>query len=365
METIDTRLRRIMTAIELGRPDRVPAVLEYSGFAAHATGTLMADFLSSPARATEVMLQAYDLVGGGDAINYGTFSPYHLATLFGAKVRVPGHDLPPDEMWQVVEEELLRPEDYDLILEMGWPDFFTEFLEKRVFVDAREEILPHNLKPVDVRREWAEAGLPVLAGGDVTAPLELLCGGRSLLRFAQDCYAFPEKVERVMDEIAPHLAPRAIGSAKERGYPLVWVGGWRSAPSMLSPAMWDRFAWPYLRALTQEVVDSGLIALLHLDSGWDRELARFRELPGGRCILALDGETDIRLAKKKVGDHLCIMGDVPAGLLFTGSAEEVREYCRGLIRDIGPEGFILQSGCDIPTNAKVENVRAMVQAVLD
>jgi len=36
-----------------------------------------------------------------------------------------------------------------------------------------------------------------------------------------------------------------------------------------------------------------------------------------------------------------------------------------LIRELGPEGFILHSGCDIPANAKLENVKAMVAAALE
>ena len=42
--------------------------------------------------------------------------------------------------------------------------------------------------------------------------------------------------------------------------------------------------------------------------------------------------------------------------------EEVREYVYGLCRDIGPTGYIVASGCDIPTNARPENVRAMCDA---
>ena len=33
-------------------------------------------------------------------------------------------------------------------------------------------------------------------------------------------------------------------------------------------------------------------------------------------------------------------------------------------RELGPQGFILQSGCDIPANAKLENVQAMVAAAV-
>jgi len=131
---------------------------------------------------------------------------------------------------------------------------------------------------------------------------------------------------------------------------------------MLSPEMWNRFVWPYFRALVEEVVDAGLIALLHLDSNWDRELERFLELPRGKCIMATDGTTDIFRAKEILGGHMCLMGDVPAALLSQGSPDEVYSYCAWLIEELGPDGFILQSGCDIPTDAKLSNVQAMVHA---
>ncbi|MCJ7687073.1 MAG: hypothetical protein MUO68_22565, partial [Desulfobacteraceae bacterium] len=149
---------------------------------------------------------------------------------------------------------------------------------------------------------------------------------------------------------------------KMEDYDRILDMGWRSAPAMLAAAMWDRFVWPYFKRLVNEVIDAGLIALLHLDSSWDRELARFRELPKGRCIMATDGETDLFKAKEILGDHMCLMGDVPATMQCLGSSDEVYEYSTRLIRELGPEGFILQSGCDIAANAKLENVRAMVAA---
>ena len=358
------RTQRIMDAVALKKPDRVPVVLEYAGFAAQATGTVMADFLSSPARATEVMMAAYDLVGGGDAINYGSFAPHGLSRLFLSKVRVPGQDLPDDEMWQVVETELLKPGDYDSIVEMGWPAFFDQFMTQRIKPGQGRGRGGDKPRPINIREAWAGIGVPVLSGGDISPPLELLCGGRSLLGFSNDLYKIPDKIEAAMEEIVGHLSGPACRQAKENGYPAVWVGGWRAAPAMLSPAVWDRFAWPYFRRLVREVTDQGLIALLHLDSDWTRELKRFRELPQGRCIMATDGDTDLRQAKEIVGDHLCLMGDVPASLLYLGQPGEVEAYCRGLINDLGPEGFILQSGCDIPTNAKLANVQAMVRSVM-
>jgi len=350
--------------VALEEPDHIPVVLEYSGFAAYATGTGMADFLGSPAKNLETMIAAWKLIGGADAINYGSFWPYGLCYDFMSKVAVPGIDLPDNEMWQVVETELMRRADYDRLLDLGWPDFFNEFMTQRILQDVPQQYLPPARKSPDVQKAWRAEGVPVLSGGDVTTPFELLCGSRSLLKFSMDLMEIPDKVAAAMDAIAPHLAGAAIRRAANRGYPLVWIGGWRTAPCMLSPKMFMRFVWPYFRKLVGEVTDAGLIALLHLDSNWTRELERFRELPKGKCIMALDGETDIFKAKKVLGDHMCLMGDVPASMLYLESPEAVAAYCAKLIHELGPSGFILQSGCDIPANARLENVKAMVAAAV-
>ena len=99
---------RIINAVSLEAPDRVPVVLEFAGFAAHVTGTPMAEFIGSPERATRTMIEAYNLVGDGDAVNYGSFHPLNLCYLLGAKVRVPGFGLPDSALWQVLETELMN-----------------------------------------------------------------------------------------------------------------------------------------------------------------------------------------------------------------------------------------------------------------
>lgn len=354
---------RILKAVSLEKPDRIPVVLEYAGFAALVTDTPMAEFVSSPEIATHTMIEAYKRIGDGDAINYGSFFPYMLSLSFGTKIALPGINLPSNEMWQVLEGELMTREDYDRILDIGWKSFFNKFLSERVFDDVKYDMLPENQKKIDALRLWADQGVPVLSGGDITTPFELLCGGRSLDKFFMDLIQIPDKVERVMDEVVTSLAKDSVKEIFKQGYPMAWVGGWRTAPSMISPQMWERFVWPYFRRLVNEVIDAGLIPLLHLDSNWERELGRFHEFPKGKVIVALDGDTDIFKAKEIIGDHLCLMGDVPASLFAFDSPDKVYNYSRKLIKEIGPEGFILQSGCDIPANAKLENVQAMVAAV--
>ncbi|MFH2131514.1 MAG: uroporphyrinogen decarboxylase family protein [bacterium] len=362
---LNQRLNRIKQAVALETPDRVPVVLEFSGFAPLITQTSVHEFLATSEKSLETMQKAFQMVGAGDAINYGSFWVYGLCTDYFAKVHVPGIELADNDLWQVVESELMKKDDYDQILDMGWPDFAAAFMEQRIFNDVPARLLPPQWESKEVLQKWADQGIPVLSGGDVTTPFEVLCGSRSLVHFFTDLVEIPDKIETVMDAIIPHLSGPTIDSAVRQGYPGVWIGGWRSAPMMISPAMWNRFVWPYMKQLVEEVVAAGLIAILHLDSNWTRELKRFRELPEGKCIMALDGETDIFKAKQLLGDHICIMGDVPASLLCFSSAEEVSRYCKNLIRELGPGGYILQSGCDIPANARLENVKAMVAAAMD
>lgn len=364
-DLITDRLNRIQRAVNFEKQDRTPVVLEYSGFASHITRTPMKKFIESPAKATETMIRAYKMIGQADAVNYGSFSPYGLCELFGAKVKIPGYDLPDNDSWQVVETKVMEIQDYDEILDIGWEPFFEKFMAQKILNDADTDLINTANKKVDVRGQWAEIGVPVLSGGDITTPFDLLCGARSLEAFFMDLFQIPDKIEEVMDKIVPTLVRSKCRLARQKGFPMIWVGGWRTAPCMISPEMWDRFVWPYFRRIVNEVIDTGLMALLHLDSNWERELKRFKELPAKKMIMALDGDTNIFRARKQLGDHVCLMGDVPPVMLAFGDKNEVAGYCRKLMQILGPEGFILHSGCDIPANAQLENVQTMVRLALE
>lgn len=161
-----------------------------------------------------------------------------------------------------------------------------------------------------------------------------------------------------MEDIIANMR-NAIRLSKPVG---VWIGGWRSASSFLSPKLWNRFVWTYLKKLVEVALEEGIIPVLHLDSNWERDLEFFKELPKGKCIISPDGSTDIFKIKDVLGSHMCIMGDVPSSMLSLGTSAEVYNYSKKLINEIGPSGYILSSGCDIPYNAKPKNVEAMIAA---
>lgn len=363
-QAADPRRERIAKAVMLEPVDHVPVVLEGVAWSARVAGMTLETFLSDPLLATQANIDAFNAVGNADSVNNPTFDVSSLSFLWMTRVKRPGQELGEDELWQVEESGLMLPEDYDRIMAEGWGRFQIAYLNERIAPGTFEKFIRFVQGTQAVVDKATAADMPFLSVGVLTTPFEYLCGGRSFSQFVFDLYRTPDRVEAAMQAMMPGLCDAGIGVSKAVGAPGIWVGGWRSASKMLAQPLWDRFVFPYLRDIVHQVADAGIIPILHLDSDWTRDLARLRELPAKTCILSLDSMTDIRKAKEVLGDHMCIMGDVPPAVLSAGTLDEVYEHCRKLVADIGPTGFILQSGCDIPVDAPLENVKAMVAAAV-
>jgi len=361
-ELLEERTRRIRAAVALEKPDRVPVVPLGDAFAARVTGVKLSEFSTDPDLAYKTMIKAFTSLGEIDGIQHASYTVAALSVIWFSKLKIPGRDLPENDLWQVQELELMTQDDYDKIISEGFPKFSEEFYRDKVD-DAYTKfgglvgVLPKAMA------EWEALGIPVLSPIIFTIPYEYFCGGRSLRAFIMDLHRMPDKVQEAMDVTMPVLLEttrQVCRGLKPMG---VWVGGWRAASEFLSPKLWDRFVWPYYQQMVQAVIEEGVIPVLHFDSSWTRDLERLRELPKGKVVLSIDGQTDIFKAKEVLGDHMAIMGDVPARMLTLGTPEEVYEYSSRLVREIGPSGFILAQGCDIPPDAKPDNVKAMISAV--
>ncbi|HEX9117331.1 MAG TPA: uroporphyrinogen decarboxylase family protein, partial [Anaerolineae bacterium] len=316
-------------------------------------------------RAVSSTLAAMDLVGDIDGINQMPIG-LHMMNLSGiwlSKVLTPGKDLPANSLWQVVEAELMTPDDYDTIAAKGWDAFYQAFMPRIVDMDEWKRHWDWVFANIGrVPQAFREHGYVVMSPAIATIPFEYLCGGRSMTKFFFDLYRMPDRVQAAMDVMIDGLIHNAIGAAKLSGVPHMWVGGWRSASSMLAPKLWDRFVWPYYYKLVMGLHETGINAILHWDQDWTRDLGRLRELPAKSFILNPDGMTDIRKAKEVLADHAAIMGDVPASLFAAGTPEQVRDYVRDLVHDVGPTGLILCPGCDGPVNTRTENLMAYAAA---
>ncbi|HLE79737.1 MAG TPA: uroporphyrinogen decarboxylase family protein [Dehalococcoidia bacterium] len=137
--------------------------------------------------------------------------------------------------------------------------------------------------------------------------------------------------------------------------------GLGTGASFISPRQYQKFVEPWLKRMVDEVIGEGITPVLHFDADWTPFLPFLRDLPAKKCIFAPDQVTDLFKAKEILGDHMCLMGNVSPQVLALGTVDETVAECKRLIDVVGKGGgFILSSGCEVPFNARPENVAAMV-----
>jgi hypothetical protein len=136
----------------------------------------------------------------------------------------------------------------------------------------------------------------------------------------------------------------------------------KGADGWMSPKQFDKFYWPSMKKVMDAFIEEGLICTLFAEGGYNTRLESVKDFPKGSVVWWFD-QTDMTKAKKVLGDNFCIQGNVPSSLIVTGSPKDVKERCRKLIEDCGKGGgYVLGAGC-IAEDPKLENLRAMIEAV--
>ena len=300
-----------------------------------------------------------------DCINFA-YPGGHKAALtlaWWSKIDMPGHELPENSVWQVEECERMTRDDYDTIIAEG----SSASVQQRIIKDivTKEELdaffdyyVVNNDK---YSMQYVDAGYPVLNSGIACPPFETLCGGRSMSKFFMDCYKMIDKVKAVEEIMFEELKQQLDSLPNPKPPYLIgrWIGGWRGASNMVNQKIWDELVWPYMKGAAEILIEKGITPIFHLDACWNRDLERFLEMPEKTCIINTDGMTDLRLARKILGDHTALMGDVPSQMLTVCSKEEIKDYTRRLIDDIGPQGLFIAAGCDAPSSSQFENLVAI------
>jgi uroporphyrinogen-III decarboxylase len=103
------------------------------------------------------------------------------------------------------------------------------------------------------------------------------------------------------------------------------------------------------------------MASLFAEGRYNQRLEYIGDFPKGWVQWQFD-QTDMASAKKMIGDNCCISGNVPASVILTGTAPDVKECCRRLIETCAPGGGYILSGGATATEARPENLKAFMEA---
>lgn len=129
---------------------------------------------------------------------------------------------------------------------------------------------------------------------------------------------------------------------------------------MFAPQVFEDLLAPRYRRVVDKVT---IPWVLHSDGNITDVVDLFIDLGVAGFHPIEKGAMDIVAMKRRYGDRVCLFGNVDLNILGAGTPEETEEEVRTLIRDVAPGGgYVLTSGNSLTSYSKPECVMAMAQA---
>lgn len=391
---------RLVDAIKLDVPDRVPAFLMSGFFPAEYAGIDYKDMMYDTEKADMAIKKFISDFDQDAWTTTFVFPPGEALEVIDYNLyRWPGDGADPDVSYQAMEGEYMKPDEYDDLIQDPTEYFMRAFmpriaeklepLKKLSSVLNWMELLPvpmylapyglpdvqeafkslfeageKSLQWLDetgrIQAEAKAAGTPGIWGGFTKAPFDVL---GDTLRGTQgimlDMRRNPDKLKQAMEALVPKLIDYAVGSAEQTGHPISFIPLHKGDDTFMSNEHYKEFYWPTLKKVIEGLIDAGVCPWVFAEGKYDNRLEIIKDQPTG-SVWHFD-DIDMRKAKEVLGDTVCIAGDLPLSLTKTGDPEKVEKYCKDLIDDVGEGGgFILTNGATVD-EAKPENVQKMLE----
>jgi uroporphyrinogen-III decarboxylase len=173
-----------------------------------------------------------------------------------------------------------------------------------------------------------------------------------------DLFRRPDTVLQAIERTIPLAIKQGVTAATMQGNPSVFIPLHKGADGFMSDEHFKTFYWPSLKAVILGLLEEGCIPCLFCEGSYNTRLDYLKELPEG--TLWIFDRTDIFKAKEIIGNNICIGGNVPAGKIITGTADDVKAYCKELIDKVGKGGGYLMSFGTAMDEGKPETVHAMI-----
>jgi uroporphyrinogen-III decarboxylase len=129
----------------------------------------------------------------------------------------------------------------------------------------------------------------------------------------------------------------------------------------MSGKQFEKFYWPTLKKVMMAYINEGLVPMPFAEGDYEPRLDIISDMPKASVIWLFE-VMDMAKAKKTVGAHACISGNLPVSILCTGTPDDVKKASRKLIETCAPGGgYILAAAAQIE-KGNPDNLRAMMEA---
>jgi uroporphyrinogen-III decarboxylase len=407
-EQYQEREKRVMDAINLKKPDRVPIVTATEMFFVRSAGLTAAEAMydyEKMAAAWKTSMKRYnwDMSPLQHAIRSGP-----TMELLGLKTfKWPGYNLPENSYYQWVEQEYMMADEYDEFLKNP-ADFTIRKLMPRMsstleplialppimwmgtgytllgllptltglpviqdlmqrLIKAGEEKLKWDRAQQKLQADLREMGYPLFTVGVSLCAFDWISDClRGMKGSMLDMYRQPGKLKAAIELIEPVTIQMALATVSMGGVPRVWIPLHRGAAGFMNDQQFDEFYWPSLKRLLMALIDKGFTPVPFFEGDYTPRLERLAELPAGKVLGHFD-KVDRKKCKKILGDIMCFWGNIPSSLFIAGTPNQIREEVKRLIEIFADNGGLIvdASSTGPPPESKPENVEAMTEAVFE
>jgi uroporphyrinogen-III decarboxylase len=181
-----------------------------------------------------------------------------------------------------------------------------------------------------------------------------------------DRFRQPAKILEAAQRFVALAIDLGVRQAAHAEAPLIIFWLHKGADSFMSDADFRTFYWPTLKAVMKGLIEQGIVPAMFAEGGYNKRLEVIAddELPAGSVLWMFD-QTDMPAAKRALGGHACIAGNVPTALLALGTVDEVERYVTDLLDACATDGgFFLRNGA-VLDDAKAENLKTMIETGRD
>jgi len=318
-----------------------------------------------------------------------------METLGWNAFKWPGRGLADDTIYQYVEGEYLKAEEYDEFIfdpsdfmlrkwaprqfkalqgfaqMVPWRRFmWSGWMNFGFFASAEmRETLQLASKAGEQMNDWwgsqaqywgelQAKGYPLAFAGWDWPPFDILGDTmRGTHQILADMRRRPSKLHDALD-VATQIFVEYGSGAAGAPLPFCWVWVHKSTREFMSDAQFSEFYWPYLRKGLLALVEKGVIPVIYWEADFESRLKHIVEVPPGKMIYHLSN-THYEKAKDVLGGTTALMGNVPNLMLLSGTPDDVRAYCKKLIDVAGKGGGFIMDAAVMLDEAKPENLKAM------
>ena len=205
----------------------------------------------------------------------------------------------------------------------------------------------------------------VIATNDLAGVFESASQGMGMTYYSRMLHKNPRFIKEVHEVVAEFTAD-CYKSYMEAGAEVFVESGdlaYHTGP-MMSPKKFNELLLPAYKIITDTVHERGGKIVLHTD-GQITPLLDFIIDCGFDGLHSLEptANVDLALVKKKVGDKLCLLGNIDVAHVLTyGTKQEVYDAVKYAIKTAGPGGGFIVSAANMHPAVKAPNLRWMVEA---